>query len=94
MCRPAATNVPYQVEGKGREFFTAPKGAAAAEQVGLIVWCKSCDHRSEPDPAEQARWYGPELPGPEWRTRLVCSRCGSRDVDMVVSGRGGGSTRS
>jgi hypothetical protein len=47
---------------------------------------QACDHRREPDPAEQARWYGPETPVLEWRARLVCSKCGSRDVDMVVSG--------
>jgi hypothetical protein len=23
---------------------------------------------------------------PEWRERLVCSRCGSRDVDMIMCG--------
>jgi len=23
---------------------------------------------------------------PEWRRRLVCSKCGSRNVDMVVDG--------
>ena len=27
-----------------------------------------------------------ELPPPEWSTRLVCSACGSREVDFVVSG--------
>ena|SRR5215469_3883494 len=35
------------------------------------------------DPVEQARWYGPETPVPEWRRRLVFSKCGSRNVDMV-----------
>jgi hypothetical protein len=40
----------------------------------------TCDHRSEPDPAEQARWYGPETTVPQWRERLVCARCGSRQV--------------
>jgi hypothetical protein len=30
--------------------------------------------------------YGPETPVPEWRERLVCSCCGSHDVDMVVTG--------
>ena len=51
--------------------------SAAAAKLRLVVWCKGCGHRSEPDPAEQARWYGPEPPVPEWRRRLVCSRCGS-----------------
>ena len=61
-------------------------GSAAAAKVRLTDWCKACGHRSEPDPAEQARWYGPETTVPDWCARLVCSRCGSRDVDMVVSG--------
>jgi hypothetical protein len=61
-------------------------GNAAAACVRLIVWCKACRHRVEPDLAEQARRYGADMPVPEWRERLVCSACGSRDVDMVVSG--------
>ena len=48
--------------------------SAAAAKLRLVVWCKGCGHRSEPDLAEQARWYGPELPVPVWRKRLVCSR--------------------
>jgi hypothetical protein len=31
---------------------------AAAARVTLIVWCKSCQHRVEPDPAEMAERYG------------------------------------
>jgi hypothetical protein len=30
--------------------------------------------------------YGAETSVIEWRGRLVCSRCGGREVDMVVSG--------
>jgi hypothetical protein len=60
--------------------------SAAAAHVRLMVWCKGCGHRSEPDPADQARSYGPETTVPEWHRRLVCSQCGSRDVDMVVTG--------
>jgi hypothetical protein len=30
--------------------------------------------------------YGADLPLLEWSTRLVCSACGSREVDFVVSG--------
>jgi hypothetical protein len=58
----------------------------AASRVRLIVWCKACGHRVEPDPAEQAQRYGTDMPVPEWRERLVCSACGSGDVDMVVTG--------
>jgi hypothetical protein len=61
-------------------------GNAAAARVRLIVWFKACGHRVEPDPAEQAERYGAETAVPEWRARLVCSACGSRDIDMVVSG--------
>ena len=75
-------------------------GGAAAAQVWFIVWCLECRHQVEPataslgaaeggtsaDPAEMARRYGPESPVPDWHKRLVCSQCGSRAVDMVVSG--------
>jgi len=61
-------------------------GNAAAAHVRLIVWCKACGRQVEPDPAEMAERYGTEMTVPDWRERLVCSRCGSRNVDMVVSG--------
>jgi hypothetical protein len=64
-------------------------GNAADARVHLTVWCKACGHRSEPDPAVQARRYGPETTVPERRRRLVCSKCGSRNVDMVVTGTRG-----
>jgi hypothetical protein len=61
-------------------------GNAAAAKVTLIVWCKACRHQVEPDPAEMAARYGVRTAVLEWRDRLVCSRCGSRNVAMVVSG--------
>jgi hypothetical protein len=61
-------------------------GAAAAAQVRLIVWCKKCQHQVEPEPAEMATRYGVETSVLDWRERLVCSRCGSREVDMVITG--------
>jgi len=61
-------------------------GNPAAARVRLIVWCRKCQHRVEPDPAEMAARYGAETTVLDWRERLVCSRCGSRQVDMVVSG--------
>jgi hypothetical protein len=61
-------------------------GNSAAAQVRLIVWCKACGHRTEPDPAEMAERYGAGTAVPDWRERLVCSKCGSRNVDMVVTG--------
>jgi hypothetical protein len=61
-------------------------GNAAAARVRLIVWCKTCGHRIEPDAAEMAERYGANPAVPERRERLVCSQCGSRDVNMVVTG--------
>lgn len=61
-------------------------GVAAAAGVRLIVWCKECQHQVEPDPAEQARRYGEGTAVLDWRDWLVCSRCGGREIDMVVSG--------
>jgi hypothetical protein len=61
-------------------------GAAAAAGVRLIVWCKECRHQVEPDPAEMATRYGTKTAVLDWRERLMCSRCGSRQVDMVLTG--------
>jgi hypothetical protein len=61
-------------------------GNAAAAHVRLIVWCKACGHQVEPDAAEMAERYGAETAVLDWRDRLVCSRCSSGEVDMVVSG--------
>ena len=60
-------------------------GNAAAARVRLIVWCTECQHQ-EPDPVDMAARYGAETPVPDWRVLLVCSRCGSRQVDMVATG--------
>jgi hypothetical protein len=59
-------------------------GVAAAAGVRLIVWCKECRHQVEPNPAEMATRYGAETSVLDWRERLVCSRCGGRQVDMVA----------
>jgi Zn finger protein HypA/HybF involved in hydrogenase expression len=64
----------------------ATLGSTAAAHLQLIVWCKDCHHRVEPHPAKMAARYGAEMTVPDWRERLVCSQCGSRNVDMVVSG--------
>jgi hypothetical protein len=61
-------------------------GGAAAAGVRLIVWCRDCRHQVEPDPAEMAERYGAETTVLDWKARLVCTGCGRRKVDMVVSG--------
>jgi hypothetical protein len=43
-------------------------GAATAAKVRLIVWCKSCGHQVEPDPAEMAARYGAGASVLDWRT--------------------------
>ena len=62
---------------------------AAAARVRLIVWCWDCGHQVEPDPAGLVARYGAEMTVPDWRERLVCSRCDSRKVEMVVTGTKG-----
>jgi hypothetical protein len=53
-------------------------GNAAAARVRLIVWCKDCRHRVQPDPAEMAARYSVETPVLDWRERLVYSQCRNR----------------
>jgi hypothetical protein len=77
-------------------------GNAAAARVRLIVWCKACGARravtvSSPISPSRRGDVVPTCRFPEWRERLVCSACGSWNIDMVVSGicdgkreRGGG----
>jgi hypothetical protein len=47
-------------------------GNAAAARVRLIVRCKACGHRVEPEPAEMAERYGAGTSVLDWRDRLVC----------------------
>jgi hypothetical protein len=59
-------------------------GNATAARVRLSVWRQDCGHQVEPDPAEMAARVGAKTAVPDWRERLLCSRCGSRQVDMVA----------
>ena len=42
--------------------------------------------KASPDPAAMAARSDAETTVPDWRERLVCSQCGGRNVDMVVTG--------
>jgi hypothetical protein len=66
----------------------APMALGGAAQAGLrfTVWCRDCRHQGEPDPAEQAERYGAATTVIDWRARLSCSRCGGRQIDMLVTG--------
>jgi len=62
-------------------------GNAAKTSLQLIVWCKACQHQNQTDPADVAERFGAETSLVAWRDRLVCSNCGSRDIEMVLMGR-------
>jgi hypothetical protein len=58
----------------------------AGSSKGSGVWCRDCLHQVEPEAPELVRRYGADITVLDWRDRLVCSQCGIRQVDMVVSG--------
>jgi hypothetical protein len=60
-------------------------GQANSAKVRLIVWCKRCLHRFEPDTAEMVEQHGAATTVMVWARRLRCSECGARDTDFVVS---------
>ena len=55
-------------------------GGAARLHAVLRVWCPDCLHQVDLDPAEQAELHGADMEVPDWASRLVCSRCGSRNT--------------
>lgn len=61
-------------------------GQALAAQVRLIVWCKGCNHRVEPDIATQVAQHGEGMAVLDWARLLRCNECGAREADFVVTG--------
>lgn len=61
-------------------------GSAAAGYIRVVIWCKECDYLAEPDPAETVEVYGAETSVLDWHHRLVCPKCGSRQIHMVLTG--------
>ena len=61
-------------------------GQAFTTKVRLIVWCKTCLQRFEPDTAELSEQHGAATTVMVWARRLRCAQCGARDADFVVSG--------
>jgi hypothetical protein len=49
-------------------------GQAFAAKIRLIVWCKSCLHRSEPDTAEVIEQHGAAMTVMVWARRLRCAQ--------------------
>jgi hypothetical protein len=52
--------------------------------AGRVVQGLPAPRRAKP--AEMAERYGADTAVPDWRERLVCSKCGSRAIDLVVTG--------
>jgi hypothetical protein len=50
-------------------------GNALAAKVRLIVWCKTCRHKAEPDVADQVARHGEATTVIDWAKRLRCSAC-------------------
>jgi hypothetical protein len=69
-----------------RESVPMTLGNALAAHLRLIVWCKSCNHRAEPDLATQVAQHGSGMLVPDWARLLRCTECGERDADFVMSG--------
>ena len=65
---------------------SAPYWEAAARGELVIQECKSCGHRVEPEVSEQVAHHGSTMTVIDWAARLVCSRCGTREADFVVTG--------
>jgi hypothetical protein len=84
----------------------ATLGSSLRAGVRLIVTCRGCGHQAEPDLADLVDRHGADTAITGLRARLVCSRCGVRESDLVISGTkredgsgigtptGGGSQRS
>jgi hypothetical protein len=71
--------------------YTGPpmtQGNAAPARVRFIVWCLDCTHQVEPDRPRLLSATTPQLLHRNGVARLVRGQCGSRRVDMVVSGTG------
>jgi hypothetical protein len=68
-----------------RESGPATLGSSLRANVRLIVNCRECPHRVEPDLAGLVERYGAALSLTAWAERLRCSRCGGA-AEFVVSG--------
>jgi hypothetical protein len=86
--RAAAAGIDDRMERRQRSpapTETATLGATLRAHFTLIVNCHECSRQVRPDVAVLVAAHGPDLTLPDWGARLVCSACGSRDVDFVLS---------
>jgi len=77
---------------RGREGESGPAtlGTTARAHLLLRVWCNNCRRIADLDPGQQSERHGADLDLDVWRSRLVCSKCGSYQVDFVVAPRSTG----
>ena len=74
-------------EAKGRP---AVLGDLVRDKAGLAIACEACSRHVALDPATLARRLGYDCSVPSLRARLLCSRCGSRSIDVQVRYAGPG----
>ena len=65
-------------------------GDAVRDRARIAVACEACGHQADLDPARLAKHVGYDCPVPDLRTRLRCSRCGSRHIAVQVRYAGPG----
>jgi DNA-directed RNA polymerase subunit RPC12/RpoP len=65
-------------------------GDVVRDQAALAVACEACGHHATLDPARLASRVGYDCAVPALRTRLRCSHCGSRRIDVQVRYAGPG----
>ena len=78
---PGAGNAAIKVESAAASLRAAEGGTSTDPVAKLLT-----EPSQMASPAEMGRRHSPETPVSEWRERLVCFRCGSRDTHMVVTG--------
>jgi hypothetical protein len=54
----------------------ATLGSTTAAGARIVIWCRTCNHQVEADPAAMAERYGADTTIRDWHKRLICSRCG------------------
>jgi hypothetical protein len=64
----------------------ATLGSVAVSGTRIIIWCLGCGHQVEPNVDELVERHGAATTVPNWKKRLRCSRCGGRDINMVLTG--------
>ena len=57
-------------------------GQAVAAHVRLIVWCKNCNHKADPDITAMVAHHGSGMTVIDWARLLRCTESGARDADL------------